>query len=103
MYAIIQTGGKQYKVQKGDLIDVELLEGTDGDSVEFSDVLFIGGKDAKVGEPTVAGSVVKGKMVETTYGEKVNGMTYKRRKNVRRRFGHRQRYTRVEITDIKTK
>ncbi len=102
MYAIIKSGGKQYKVKKGDFIDVELLEGADGDKVEFKEVLFIGDdKNQTVGSPTVKGAVVKGKMVETTFGPKVTSMIFKRRKNIRRTFGHRQRYTRVEITEVK--
>lgn len=104
MYAIIKTGGKQYKVKKGDQIDVELLEGDFGSAIEFKEVLFVtDNKSAQVGEPTVPGCVVKGKLVEATVGPKKEMMTYKKRQNVRRRFGHRQHYSRVEITDILAK
>ena len=102
MYAIIRSGGKQYKVQKGDFIDVELLEGAEGENVEFKEVLFIGDKKSQaVGNPVVKGATVKGKLVDTAFGPKVTTMVFKRRKNIRRTFGHRQRYSRVEIIEVK--
>ncbi len=101
MYAIIRTGSKQYRVAKGDVIDVELLGSEPGDDVLFKDVLFLQtGTVSKVGAPTVTGCVVRGKMVGVVQGPKVFAMKYKRRKNYHRKVGHRQQYARVEITDI---
>jgi len=100
MYAIIETGGKQYRVEKGDVIDVELLE-VEGDKVEFKNVLFLNnGSTPKVGLPHVAGSTVTGKLLQPVRGPKVINFKYKKRKNYRRKVGHRQDYLRVEITEI---
>jgi len=101
MYAIIETGGKQYRVEKDEVIDVELLDAEAGNSVEFKNVLFFSdGKQAKVGNPYVAKSSVKGELVADIKGPKVISFKYKRRKGVRRKVGHRQKYTRVKITEI---
>jgi len=101
MYAIIETGGKQYRVEKNDIIDVELLEAEKGESVEFTNVLFLNdGKHAKVGSPYVAKSVVKGELLVDAKGPKVISFKYKQRKGVRRKVGHRQKYHRVKITEI---
>jgi large subunit ribosomal protein L21 len=102
MYAIIRSGSRQYRVKKGDVICVDLLESTPGNAVEFREVLFVGetGGAVKVGTPTVAGSVVKGEMVSEVKGPKIQAMKYKRRKGQYRKFGHRQRYTQVKILDI---
>ncbi|MDR3625059.1 MAG: 50S ribosomal protein L21 [Chlamydiales bacterium] len=101
MYAIIATGGKQYRVEKGDVIDVELLGQEVDSAVEFNEVLFIGnGSTTKVGDPHIGGSIVKGELVDEVKGPKVVAFKYKRRKNYRRKVGHRQRYSRVKITDI---
>ena len=101
MYAIIETGGKQYRVEKDDVIDVELLEAEKGSSVEFSNVLFLNdGKHVKIGSPYVAKSVVKGELLMETIGPKVISFKYKQRKGVRRKVGHRQNYHRVKITEI---
>lgn len=98
MYAIIETGGKQYRVEEGDIIDVELLK-TEG-QVEFKEVLlFNDGAKALVGTPHLE-CVVKGEVLETTAGPKVIAYKYKRRQNYRRRVGHRQKYSRVKITAI---
>ncbi len=100
MYAIIETGGKQYRVEKGDVIDVELL-GAEKGPVEFKHVLFLNtGNATKIGTPYVAASVVKGDLLEEVKGDKVIAFKYKRRKPVRRKVGHRQRYSRVKITEI---
>ncbi|MBF5059931.1 50S ribosomal protein L21 [Candidatus Neptunochlamydia vexilliferae] len=100
MYAIIQTGGKQYRVEKGDTIEVELL-GTETGPVEFKEVvLFNDGKVAHVGIPHVAKCLVKGEVIGDTKGPKVVSFKYKRRKNYRRKVGHRQKYSVVKITDI---
>lgn len=100
MYAIIQTGGKQYRVEKGDQIEVELL-GQESGAVEFKEVLmFNDGKKAQIGTPHVAKCLVKGEVLGETKGPKVVSFKYKRRKNYRRKVGHRQKYAVVKITDI---
>jgi large subunit ribosomal protein L21 len=100
MYAIIETGGKQYRVEKGDVIDVELL--TDSSkSIEFSNVLFINnGTQVKLGNPYLGQTVVKAELVQEVKGPKVVAYKYKQRKGYRRKVGHRQRYHRVKITEI---
>ena len=93
-YAIIKTGGKQYKVAKGDVIEVEKLEGAAGDKVSFAEVLFHSGEF----NPKVS---VSGEVVEQFKGEKVIAFKYRKRKGYHRTVGHRQKLTRVKITDIK--
>jgi large subunit ribosomal protein L21 len=102
MYAIIRSGSKQYRVKKGDVISVDLLEAEPGNAIEFREVLFVGetGGAVKVGAPTVAGWMVKGEMVSEVQGPKIQSVKYKKRKNQYRKFGHRQRYTQVKILDI---
>lgn len=101
MYAIIETGGKQYRVEKGDIIDVELLDAKEGDAVEFKNVLFINnGAAILIGSPTVTRSLVTGELVALVRGPKEIAFKYKRRKGLRRKIGHRQNYARVKITDI---
>ncbi len=101
MYAIIETGGKQYRVEKNDIIDVERLESDKGQAVEFKNVLFFNdGKNIKVGSPYVAKAVVKGELVADSKGPKVISFKYKQRKGVRRKVGHRQKYHRIKITEI---
>ncbi len=98
-YAIIQTGGKQYRVETGDVVEVELLEGEG--PVQFGEVFFLfDGTKTLVGAPVVPGAVVKGERMGEIKGEKVVSFKYKRRKNYRRKVGHRQRYSRVKITEI---
>jgi len=101
MYAIIQTGGKQYRVEKGDIIDVELLGETPEKSVEFKEIIILNdGKETKVGLPSIEKCTVKGEILAETLGPKVIAYKYKRRKNYHRKRGHRQKYSRVKITDI---
>lgn len=101
MYAIIETGGKQYRVQKDDVIDIERLDSEVGKGVEFKNVLFLNnGKQSKVGTPYVAKSAVKGELMGDSKGDKVISFKYKQRKGVRRKVGHRQKYHRVKITEI---
>lgn len=98
-YAIIQTGGKQYRVQEGDELEVELL-GADG-AVTFKEVLLLAnGTDCKVGAPHVAGCVVHAEVLGVAKGPKLIAFKYKRRKRYRRLVGHRQKYSRVKITKI---
>lgn len=99
MYAIIQTGGKQYRVEKGDVIEVELL-GQDDGAVEFNVLFHSDGKAVKIGTPNIDKCVVKGEVLGEIKGPKVIAFKYKRRKNYHRKVGHRQKYSRVKITDI---
>lgn len=100
MYAIIATGGKQYTVQEGDVIDVELL-GTESSQITFSDIVFLSdGKAPHVGAPYVPGCSVLGECIGEVKGPKVIAFKYKKRKNYRRTVGHRQKYSRVKITKI---
>ena len=101
MYAIIETGGKQYKVQNGDQIKVEKLNVEDGAAVVFDKVLAAGeGADIKVGTPYLEGLTVEGKVVESGKGKKVVIFKYKAKKDYRKKQGHRQPYTLVEITAV---
>lgn len=100
-YAIFKSGSKQYSVQAGDVVDVELLEGEAGTAIEFKDVLYFNdGKKGKVGTPTVAKAVVQGEVVDQVRGPKVISYKYKQRQRYRRKVGHRQFYTRVKITGV---
>ncbi len=100
VYAIIQTGGKQYRVQQGDVIYVEKLEVENDATIDF-DVLLLGGeKQVVVGQPILSGAKVQGKVLSQGRGEKIVVYKYKSKKNYRRKQGHRQPYTKVEITSI---
>jgi large subunit ribosomal protein L21 len=101
MYAVIKTGGKQYRVSANDVLTLEKLDGEAGAKVEFTEVLMVGtGADVKVGKPTVAGAKVVAERVGQTRGPKLIAFKKRRRKNSRRKKGHRQDLTRVRITDI---
>ena len=101
MYAIIETGGKQYKVTEGDVIFVVKLTADEGSEVVFDKVLVCGdGKDVKVGAPVVDGAKVTAKVLKNGKGKKIYVMTYKPKKNEKRKMGHRQPYTKVEIAKI---
>lgn len=101
MYAIIESGSKQYRVEQGDEIDVELLHEEDGAKVSFESVLMLNdGTKIQIGAPTVSGCTVMGEVLGEVKGPKVISYKYKRRKNCRRKKGHRQRYARVKITEI---
>ena len=101
MYAIIVTGGKQYKVQQGDVLFVEKLEAEEGAEVKFDTVLAVGEEGAvKFGAPSVEGAGVAAKVVKNGKGKKLNIITYRPKKGSARRMGHRQPYTKVEITAI---
>ena len=101
MYAVIVTGGKQYRVEKGDVIFVEKL-GTEADSTyTFDQVLAVGEEGSvKFGAPTVEGATVAGKVLKNGKGKKVTVLTYRAKKGSKRKMGHRQPYTKVEITEI---
>ena len=101
MYAIIETGGKQYKVQNGDQLKVEKLSAEAGNTVVFDKVLACGeGSDIKVGTPYLEGLTVEGEVVESGKGDKVIIFKYKAKKDYRKKQGHRQPYTLVEITSV---
>ncbi|PIS00953.1 MAG: 50S ribosomal protein L21 [Chlamydiae bacterium CG10_big_fil_rev_8_21_14_0_10_35_9] len=101
MYAIIKTGGKQYKVKKGDVINVELLDISPDQPVEFKEILFLNdGKETKIGLPNVENCIVRGEFIGEAKGPKVIAFKYKRRKNYHKTKGHRQNYTQVKITEI---
>ncbi len=102
MYAVFRTGGKQYRAAKGDVLRVEKIDGDEGATVKFDEVLLVGeGSDVKVGSPTVAGSSVSAKVVRQGKSRKVPVVKFKRRQNYLRQGSHRQFFTEVEITDIK--
>ena len=101
MYAVIKTGGKQYRVAQGDTLKVEKLEAGEGDSVEFDQVLMVGeGEDVRIGTPYVEGSRVTAMVKGHGRGEKVEIIKFRRRKHHMKRAGHRQDYTELEITGI---
>ena len=101
MYAVIKTGGKQYKVEQGATIRVEKLEGEAGAKLEFSDVLLVAdGENVKVGTPVVSGAKVSAEIVAQGKGERLVVFKFRRKKAYRRRNGHRQLYTAVKITGI---
>ncbi len=103
MYAVIQTGGKQYRVEQGQTIVVEKLDGDKGTKVSFDEVLLVSSGDGttvNIGKPTIAGAKVAGEIVEQGRGEKLIVFKFRRRKNYVRKNGHRQNYTAVKIASI---
>ncbi len=102
MFAVIKTGGKQYRVAEKDVITVDKLKGEPGDLVEFAEVLVVGGDNVMIGTPTVAGASVAGEVVEQTRDAKVIAFKKRRRKNSRRKRGHRQELSVIRITEILT-
>ncbi len=100
MYAVISTGGKQEKVGVGQRLDVERLGREVGDEVSFTPVLLVDGATVLAGSDSLVGSVVSAKVVGEAAGPKINGFTYKPKSNNRRRWGHRQHYTTIEVTGI---
>jgi len=102
MFAVIKTGGKQYRVEPGTTLRVEKLEGEKGKSLELNDVLLIAdGDNIKIGTPVVAGAKVTAEILGQERGEKLIVFKFRRRKQYRRKNGHRQAYTALKITDIK--
>ena len=101
MYAVVATGGKQYKVQEGDILKVEKLPGEVGAPVTFEKVLLVSdGENLTIGNPLVTGAAVQGHIVEQAKAKKVIVFKYKRRKRYRRKQGHRQHYTAVRVDSI---
>jgi large subunit ribosomal protein L21 len=102
MFAVIKTGGKQYRVAAEDVITIGKVKGERGEIVEFGEVLLLGGEDVQVGSPTVAGAAVAGEVVDQARGPKIIAFKKRRRKNSRRKRGHRQELTVIRITEILT-
>ena len=100
MYAVIKTGGKQYKVEEGDIVRVEKIEAEKGDAVTFDNVLLIGGDEYAIGTPTVKGASVSASVVRQFRDKKIVVIKMKRRKRYRKTQGHRQYLTEVRITKI---
>jgi large subunit ribosomal protein L21 len=102
MFAVIKTGGKQYRVAAEDVIRVDRVNGQPGEIVEFGDVLVVGGDTPQLGTPTVAGATVAGEVLQHTRGDKVIAFKKRRRKNSRRKRGYRHEFSVVRITEILT-
>jgi large subunit ribosomal protein L21 len=101
MYAIVNTGGKQYKIQQGDILRVEKIPGEIGSSVSFDKVLmFSDGENVNIGQPVLDNVAVKGHIIEQGKAKKIIVFKYKRRKRYRRKQGHRQQYTAIKIDSI---
>ena len=102
MFAVIKTGGKQYRVAAEDVIKIEKVAGEPGDIVEFGEVLVVGGDTVSLGLPTVAGATVAAEVIEQGRGPKVIAFKKRRRKTSRRKRGHRQEFTLIRVTEILT-
>ena len=103
MFAVIRTGGKQYRVAPNDIIEVEKIAGRPGDIVELAEVILLGGEGGpKTGSPTIAGALVAAEVIEQKRADKIVVFKKKRRKNYRRKKGHRQALTALRITEILT-
>ena len=100
MYAIVETGGKQIKVEEGQVIYVEKVEATEGDTFTFDKVLFVGGEDVKVGSPFVEGATVTAKVEKHGRQKKIVVFKYKAKKNYHKKQGHRQPYTKLVVEKI---
>jgi large subunit ribosomal protein L21 len=102
MFAVIRTGGKQYRVAPNDIIKIEKIAGEPGDIIELGEVLLLGGDSPKTGSPTISGALVAAEVLEQTRADKIKVFKKKRRKNYRRTKGHRQALTLLRITEILT-
>jgi len=102
MFAVIKTGGKQYRVAAEDVIRVDRLDGQPGEIVEFGEVLVVGGDTPQLGTPVVAGATVAGEVLQHTRGDKVIAFKKRRRKNSRRKRGYRHEFSVIRITEILT-
>jgi len=104
MYAVFKTGGKQYRATQGQKVKLEKINANSGDKVLFTEVLMVGeGSDVEIGTPFLTNASVEAKVLEESRDKKIEVIKFKRRKNYKRTFGHRQCYTLVEITGIKVK
>jgi len=102
MFAVIRTGGKQYRVAAEDVIKVDKVKGSPGEIVQFGEVLVVGGDSVSLGQPTVAGASVAAEVLEQGRGPKIIAFKKRRRKNSRRKRGHRQEFTLIRVTEILT-
>jgi large subunit ribosomal protein L21 len=102
MFAVIRTGGKQYRVAAEDVLQVAKIKGDPGEIIQFGDVLVVGGDNVTLGAPTVAGASVAAEVLEQGRGPKIIAFKKRRRKNSRRKRGHRQEFTLVRVTEILT-
>jgi large subunit ribosomal protein L21 len=102
MFAVFKTGGKQYRVAAEDLLKVDKINGEPGEIVEFGEVLVVGGENVTLGAPTIAGATVAAEVIEQGRGPKIIAFKKRRRKNSRRKRGHRQEFTLLRITEILT-
>jgi large subunit ribosomal protein L21 len=102
MFAVIRTGGKQYRVAAEDVIKVDKVRGNPGEIVQFGEVLVVGGDSVTLGEPTIAGASVAAEVLEQGRGPKIIAFKKRRRKNSRRKRGHRQEFTLLRVTEILT-
>lgn len=100
MYAVIKTGGKQYRVSTGDILRVEKLPGDKGSTHTFDQIFMLGGETVRIGQPTVAGATVTAEIIAQDRAKKIIVFKLKRRKNYRRKKGHRQPFTELRITGI---
>ncbi|MCF6265744.1 MAG: 50S ribosomal protein L21 [Desulfuromusa sp.] len=100
MYAVIKTGGKQYKVSEGDLFKVEMLDGAVGDTIELDQVLMVGGAEVKLGTPLVPGAKVRAQIVAQEKDKKILVFKSKKRQGYRKKNGHRQLITRLKVASI---
>ncbi len=100
MYAVIRTGGKQYRVARNEVIRIEKIEAEPGSTVEFDEVLLVGGEETRVGRPLVEGAKVTATVLDQIKGPKIVVFKKKRRKNYRRKRGHRQQLTVLRVQDI---
>ena len=101
MYAIVRTGGKQYRVEEQGVVTVDKLAGEAGDAVTMGEVLFVGGVDRpQWGSPTVTGATVAATIIDQVKGPKIDGFNYKPKQNIRKHWGHRQQLTRLRIESI---
>jgi large subunit ribosomal protein L21 len=102
MFAVIRTGGKQYRVAAEDVIRVDKVKGSPGEIVQFGEVLVVGGDNITLGQPTIAGASVAAEVLEQGRGPKIIAFKKRRRKNSRRKRGHRQEFTLIRVTEILT-
>jgi len=100
MYAVIKTGGKQYRVEEKAILRVEKLDAEVGASVPLGEVLMLGGETVRVGRPVLEGVTVTARVLRQGRGPKIHGFTYKAKKNIHRRYGHRQAFTEVVVESI---
>jgi large subunit ribosomal protein L21 len=102
MFAVFKTGGKQYRVAADDVLEVDKIQGEPGEIVEFGEVLVVGGEAVTLGTPTIAGATVAAEVLEQARGPKIIAFKKRRRKNSRRKRGHREEFTLLRITEILT-